>query len=90
MLCCANIYDSHTDRREILNAKTGESARVVFRNHLGSAALGGLLLSGKSLSVTLFPYMLDTRGLVRLSAPLPSVALQWWNCCASACLGFAV
>lgn len=42
---CCYFTPHDADRREILNAKTGESARVVFRNHLGSAALGALLLS---------------------------------------------
>lgn len=42
--CCASTF---SDRREVLNAKAEESVRIVLKNHLGSAALGGLLLSRK-------------------------------------------
>lgn len=42
---CCYFTPHDADRREILDAKATEAVRVVLRNHLGSAAFGGLLLS---------------------------------------------
>ncbi|KAL8271737.1 hypothetical protein Esti_004332 [Eimeria stiedai] len=42
---CSYFTPHDPDRREVLEAKAAEAARVVFKYHLGSAALGGLWLS---------------------------------------------
>ncbi|KAL8427211.1 hypothetical protein Efla_006492 [Eimeria flavescens] len=42
---CSYFSPRDADRREVLNAKAAEAAKVILKFHLGSAALGGLLLS---------------------------------------------
>ncbi|XP_026191016.1 uncharacterized protein LOC113146804 [Cyclospora cayetanensis] len=42
---CCYFTPNDADRREVLSAKANESVRIIMKNHLGSAALGGLLLS---------------------------------------------
>ncbi|CBZ51518.1 conserved hypothetical protein [Neospora caninum Liverpool] len=69
------------DRRESLKAKAVEAAKVVFSYHLGSAALGGLILSSVQMLKLLFGWA-RYRAVRRNQSAFKRVVYRLSNCVA--------